>query len=102
MIYPSLSRCPAVLWVDAVDRIQAAGRQAIVLEKVRSSQIRKAYCTTDKVSAVKLARVYLSGMATEVWKPDERTRQRREVFYAYVAAMRDVGVGVRDGPILCD
>lgn len=76
-----------------VDRIQAAGRQAIVLETVRSSQIRKAYCTTDKVSAVKLARVYLSGMAIEVWKPDEKTRERREVFYAYVAAVRDVGRG---------
>ena len=37
-----------------VERIHATGRQAVVLESLRAGQIRKAYCNTDKLSAVKL------------------------------------------------
>lgn len=74
---------------NTVDRIRASGCSAVVLEPVRASQIRKAYCTTDKVSAVKLARVYLSGLAMEVWTPDGKTRERREVLYAHRRAVQD-------------
>jgi transposase len=76
-----------------VDRIEAAGRQAMVLESVRAGQIRKSYCTTDKHSAVKLARVYLSGLAHEVWKPDETTRARREVLHSHRRAVQDTTRG---------
>jgi transposase len=76
-----------------VDRIRAAGRQAIVLESLRAGQIRKAYCNTDKLSAVKLARVYLSGLAHEVWTPDETTRTRREILFSHRRAVQDTTRG---------
>ena len=76
-----------------VDRIHACGRHAVVLEPLRASQVRKAYCTTDKTSAVKLARVYLSGLAVEVWTPDEKTRERREVLHAHQRAVQDTTRG---------
>lgn len=76
-----------------VDRIREAGRQAIVLESLRAGQIRKAYCTTDKISAVKLARVYLSGLAHEVWTPDETTRARREVLHSHRRSVQDATRG---------
>jgi transposase len=76
-----------------VDRIRAVGRQAIVLESLRAGQIRKAYCNTDKLSAVKLAKVYLSGLAHEVWTPDETTRARREVLFSHRRAVQDTTRG---------
>jgi len=76
-----------------VDQIRAAGRQAIVLESLRAGQVRKAYCNTDKLSAVKLARVYLSGLAHEVWTPDETTRARREVFFSHRRTVKDTTMG---------
>lgn len=76
-----------------VDRIRATGRQAIVLESLRAGQIRKAYCNTDKLSAVKLAKVYLSGLAHEVWTPDETTRARREVLFSHRRAVKDTTQG---------
>ncbi len=76
-----------------VDRIRANGRQVVVLESLRAGQIRKAYCNTDKLSAVKLARVYLSGLAHEVWTPDETTRERREVFFTHRRTVKDTTQG---------
>jgi transposase len=76
-----------------VDRIRACGRNAVVLEPLRASQVRKAYCTTDKISAVKLARVYFSGLAVEVWTPDDKTRERREVLHAHRRAVQDTTRG---------
>jgi len=76
-----------------VKRIRACGRNAVVLEPLRASQVRKAYCTTDKISAVKLARVYFSGLAVEVWTPDETTRERREVLHAHRRAVQDTTRG---------
>ena len=72
-----------------IDRIRAVGRQALILESFRAGQIRKTYCTTDKTSAVKLARVYLSGLAHEVWTPDETTRARREVLFSHRRTVQD-------------
>jgi len=76
-----------------VERIRTCGYNAVVLEPLRASQVRKAYCTTDKISAVKLARVYLSGLAVEVWTPDEKTRERREVLHAHRRAVQDTTRG---------
>lgn len=72
-----------------VDRLQAVGCHVVVLESLRAGQVRKAYCNTDKVSAVKIARVYLSGLAVLVWKPDDKTRQRRELFRQYQRSVTD-------------
>ena len=68
---------------------EKAGYKAVVLESERIGQLSKSYCKTDKVDAVKLARIYLSGLAPEVWQPDALTRQRRELCSAYNRAVTD-------------
>ena len=70
-----------------VDRLRAAGVPAVVLESQRAGQIRTTYCANDRVDAVKLGRIYLSGLAKTVWQPDARTRERREVLHSYRKAV---------------
>lgn len=65
------------------ERLRAAGFRTVVLESQRAGQIRGAYCNNDKSSAVKLARIYLTGMAREVWEPDPMTRTRREILQTH-------------------
>lgn len=72
-----------------VERLAKCGRTAIVLESQSVGKVSQSHCTTDKTSAVKIARVYLSGLAHIVWKPDETTMARRELFFAYRNAVRD-------------
>lgn len=74
---------------ETVERLEKIGRRAVVLESVRAGQIKKAYCTTDKISAIKIARVYLSGLAVPVWTPDETTRARRDLFHRYRRTVTD-------------
>ena len=71
----------------AAERIHAAGRQVVVLESQRAGQIRKTYCANDRLDAVKLGRIYLSGLAQRVWQPDGRTRERREVLHSHRKAV---------------
>jgi transposase len=78
---------------DAVERLQQLDRAVVVLESARAGPIRKAYCVTDKVSAVKLARVYLSGLAVTVWTPDDKTRARRELDHSHRRAVKDTTQG---------
>lgn len=77
---------------EACERLRRSGVQAIVLESQRAGQIRKTYCANDRVDAVKLARIYLSGLSHLVWQPDTKTRERREVLQLYRKA---VGTAVR-------
>lgn len=72
---------------EAVERLRACGVATVVLESQRAGQIRKSYCANDRTDAVKLARIYLSGLATVVWKPDAQTRERREVLHSYRKAV---------------
>jgi len=74
---------------ELADRLQRMGRHVVILESLRAGQIGKTYCNTDKISAVKIARVFLSGLAVIVWKPDEQTRQRRELFHQYKGSVTD-------------
>ncbi|WP_158277286.1 IS110 family transposase [Opitutus sp. ER46] len=74
---------------DAAQRLGACGVMTVVLESQRAGQIRTAYCMNDRVDAVKLARVYLSGLALTVWQPDLQTRERREVLHCYRTAVAD-------------
>jgi transposase len=69
------------------ERLRAAGVQAVVLESQRAGQIRKTYCANDRLDAVKLARIYLSGLAQTVWQPDARTRERRDTLHGYRKAV---------------
>lgn len=71
----------------AVERLHAVGVRAVILETQRAGQIRKSYCANDRLDAVKLARIYLSGLAHTVWQPDVRTRERREVLHGYRKAV---------------
>jgi transposase len=72
-----------------VERIEACGRSALVLESAQLGKICKQYCVTDKISAVRIARAYLSGMNEKVWVPDADTRRRRDIFSAHQQAVRD-------------
>jgi hypothetical protein len=72
-----------------VDRIAAKGRKAVVLESAAVGKVGKAYCSTDKLCAIKIARVYMTGLAHIVWKPDATTMGRRDLFFAYRNSVKD-------------
>jgi hypothetical protein len=59
----------------AVDRLRTVGVEAVVLESQRAGQIRTTYCANDRLDAVKLGRIYLSGLAKLVWHPYQRPRK---------------------------
>ena len=68
---------------EIASRLHALGYIAIVLESAQAAKVRENFCNDDRHSAIKLARVYLSGLAKVVWQPDEATRQLREVFFLH-------------------
>jgi transposase len=70
-------------------RLIEKGYQAVVLESFSVGQIGNSYLKNDAVDSIKIAKVYLSGLAKEVWKPDEVTRERREILANYQCAVRD-------------
>lgn len=74
---------------EVARRLHALGFTALVLESTQAGRIREGFCQDDRHSAVKLARVYLSGLAKIVWQPDARTREYREVFFAHRNAVKD-------------
>lgn len=55
------------------------GVACVVLDSVKVGQVRKSYLKTDKDDAVKIAKIYLSGLAGEIWQPDAKTATRREL-----------------------
>lgn len=71
----------------AVECLRTASVAAVVLESQRAGQIRKTYCANDRLDAVKLARIYLSGLAHLVWQPDARTLERRELLHLHRKAV---------------
>jgi transposase len=70
-------------------RIEACGRRPLVLESQSVGKVGKSYCATDRVDAVKIARVWFSGLAHVVWRPDPQTRELRELFFAHRNAVED-------------
>ena len=74
---------------EVASRFHALGYTCLVLESHQASKIKENFCNDDRHSAVKLARVYLSGLAKIVWQPDEKTRELREVFFTHRAAVKD-------------
>jgi transposase len=70
-------------------RLKAIGRHAVVMESKMAGKIGKTYCANDRVDAIKIARIYLSGLSPLVWQPDERTSERRELFSAYQSVVRE-------------
>lgn len=74
---------------EVAARLHACGYGAVVLESAQASHVRDNFCNDDRHSAVKLARVYLSGLAKAVWQPDQTTREHREVLFAHRNAVKD-------------
>src|SRR5207248_10756013 len=58
-------------------------------ESHRAGKVGKTYCATDRVDAIKIARIYLSALSPLVWQPVAKTRERREVFSAYQAVVKE-------------
>src|SRR5438876_8923889 len=71
------------------ERLRALKRKVVILESHRAGKVGKTYCATDRVDAIKRARIYLSALSPVVWQPDAKTRERREVFSAYQAVVKE-------------
>jgi transposase len=71
------------------ERLRAIKRKGVILDSHRAGKVGKAYCATDRVDAIKIARIYLSALSPVVWQPDTKTRERREVFSAYQAVVKE-------------
>ena len=74
---------------EVASRFHALGYTCLVMESMQASKIKENFCNDDRHSAVKLAKVYLSGLAKIVWQPDKTTREMREVFFAHRTAVKD-------------
>jgi Transposase len=70
-------------------RLRALPRAVEILDSHRAGKVGKVYCANDRVDAVKIARIYLSALSPIVWQPDEKTLERREVFSAYQAVVKE-------------
>lgn len=70
-------------------RLRAIGRKVDILDSHRAGKVGKVYCANDRVDAVKIARIYLSALSPIVWQPDEKTLERREIFSAYQAVVKE-------------
>lgn len=72
------------------ERLRAIERQVMILDSHQAGKVGKVYCANDRVDAVKIARIYLSGLSAIVWQPDSKTLERREVFSAYQAVVKEL------------
>src|SRR5260370_6354794 len=70
-------------------RLRAIRRKVEILDSHRAGKVGKVYCANDRVDAVKIARIYLSALSPIVWQPDAKTLERREVFSAYQAVVKE-------------
>jgi Transposase len=70
-------------------RLGAIGRKVEILDSHCAGKVGKVYCANDRVDAVKIARIYLSALSPIVWQPDAKTLERREVFSAYQAVVKE-------------
>lgn len=71
------------------ERLRAIKRQVVILDSHQAGKVGKVYCANDRVDAVKVARIYLSGLSALVWQPDPKTLERREVFSAYQTVVKE-------------
>ncbi len=74
---------------ECCSRLIELGIQAVVLESFSVGKIGESHLKSDAVDSVKIAKVYLSGLAKEVWQPDEICKERREILAMYQRATRD-------------
>jgi len=64
------------------------GRRALVLESCHLGKLKETHASNDKISAVRIGKAYLAGTAREVWVPDPKTQERRDLFLAYGKASK--------------
>src|SRR5213596_1607022 len=70
-------------------RLRAIDRKVEILDSHHAGKVGKVYCANDRVDAVKIARIYLSALSPIVWQPDQKTLERREIFSAYKAVVKE-------------
>ena len=63
-------------------------RKALVLESSHLGKLKEAHANNDKISAVRIAKAYLAGTAREVWVPDLKTQERRDLFHMHRKAAK--------------
>jgi transposase len=71
------------------ERLRALQRKVVILDSHHAGKVGQTYCATDRVDAIKIARIYLSALSPIVWQPDAKTRERREVFSAYQGVVKE-------------
>ena len=71
------------------ERLRGLKRQVEILDSHRAEKVGKAYCANDRMDAIKIARIYLTGLSPLVWQPDTQSLERREVFSAYQAVVKE-------------
>jgi len=74
---------------DIKRRFDAIERRAKVLESCQMGKLKEAHANNDKISAVRIGKAYLAGTAKEVWVPDLKTQERRDVFHAHRKATKN-------------
>lgn len=68
---------------QVVRSLQALERKALVLESCQLGKLKEVHANNDKLSAVRIAKAYLAGTAKEVWVPDARSQERRDLYHAH-------------------
>lgn len=68
--------------------LAAIGRRALVLESCQLGKLKEAHASNDKISAVRIGKAYMAGTAKEVWVPDLKTQERRDLFHIYRKASK--------------
>jgi transposase len=63
-------------------------RKALVLESGHLGKLKEAHANNDKISAVRIGKAYLAGTAREVWVPDLKTQERRDLFHMHRKAAK--------------
>ena len=73
---------------EVVRTLAAIPRQAKVLESCHLGKLKEAHANNDKISAVRIGKAYLAGTAKEVWVPDAKTQEWRDLFHAHRKAVQ--------------
>src|SRR5207237_9733040 len=71
------------------ERLRALKCKVVILDSHRAGKGSKDYSANDREDAIKIARMYLTARSPVVWQPDAKTRERREVFSAYQAVVKE-------------
>ena len=74
-----------------VRTLAAIQRRALVLESCQMGRLKETHANNDKISAVRIAKAYLAGTAKEVWVPDSKTQERRDLFHIHRKCVKRTG-----------